>query len=274
MSDLKRYQLFWPVVGEGGKVVAVTAEEDSDFQAVADASQAPSTAFIIYCDAEQLTLRVFTSKGEKGASDSASLAALNFMMARGATGDTFDVNTNGQLIAAQWCTNEWLLQQGVVHVKAIAADVEPLGIHAVLPVHSAHTARTNLVVQVPDLSTLDDFVPDVAIIEALNQATDTTGLILYTLEAPADGRQHRADFSFRCFGPLKGFVEDAASSNMLACLTGVLLEQKHVDVEAQMWRAAQRKPGQPSLLSVQCAGPGQPVWVGGQAIILDKDVEA
>lgn len=267
MSDLKKYQLFWPSVGEGGKVVAVTAEKKADFQAIAKVAQAPNTAFVTQCSAEQLTLRVFTPKGEREASDSASLAALNFMMARGAIGDTCDVNMGGQLTAAQWCTNEWLLQQGVVQVEAVEhANIEPLGVNVIWPIHSAHTARTNLVIQVSDLSTLDHFVPDAAVIETLNKATDTTGLILYALEAPVDGPQRRVDFSFRCFGPLKGFVEDAASSNMLACLTGVLLEKKQLDVEAQMWRAAQRKPGQPSVLSVQCAGPGLPVWIGGQAI--------
>lgn len=272
MADLKHYQLFWPSQGQGGKEVAVMiAEENVDFQALAIATQAPSTAFIIYCDSEQLTLRVFTPKAEKGASDSASLAALNFMMARGAVGDSFDVNTNGQLMAAQWCTNEWLLKQGVVHIQTMAdVDLKPLGIEVLSPGYVAYTARANLVVQVPDLATLDHFVPETAIIEALNQETNTTGLILYALEAPTEGLQRRADFSFRCFGPLKGFLEDAASSNMLACLVGVLLQQGQLDINAQMWRAAQRKPNQPSVLSAQCAGVGSPVWVGGLVVEQDK----
>lgn len=272
MADLKHYQLFWPSQGQGGKEVAVmTAEENADFQALAKATQAPSTAFVIYCDSEQLTLRVFTPKAEKGASDSASLAALNFMMARGAVGDSFDVNTNGQLMAAQWCTNEWLLKQGVVHTQTVAdVNLKPLGVEVLSPSYVAYTARANLVVQVPDLATLDRFVPETTMIEALNQETKTTGLILYALEAPAEGPQRRADFSFRCFGPLKGFLEDAASSNMLACLVGVLLQQGQLDADAQMWRAAQRKPNHPSVLSVQCAGVGLPVWVGGLVTEQDK----
>lgn len=246
--------------------MAVFTEADGDLQARAAASGVPLSVFIQEITPISIHLRVFTPTREKGESDSASIAALNYAQDHGLSADFADVVAGESTTAAQFCGGEWLLNQGVVEVQDSRADLAPLGLTDVQAIQTASTARPNLVVEVPTLAALDAFQADAASISAVNRATETTGLILYTLNAPADGPQRRVDVSFRCFGPLRGFLEDAASSNMLACLTGVLLKRGVLNMEESLFRAAQRQPGAPALLTVQYGGPQEPIWVGGTAV--------
>ena len=172
----------------------------------------------------------------------------------------------GEEFPAQLCGGEWLLKQGDVSVSDVS-DAD-FGALSFVPkyVQIAASGRPNLLLEVPDLATLQALTPDADAIRQLGQATDTTGLIVYTLEAP------RADVSFRAFGPLKGFYEDAASSNMFACLVGALSVRGLLPPNEPLVRGLQHRPGLPSRLSAQYvpqAGGASDVWVGGSAVRLD-----
>nr|WP_233554667.1 PhzF family phenazine biosynthesis protein [Deinococcus cavernae] len=259
------YDVFSPPSVAGGKCVAVFAEAGGDLQARAAACGAPLSVFLHEVTPTSVSVRVFTPTREKEESDSASIAALHGAQARGLNADFADVISGDSVAPAQFCGGEWLLNQGVVSVQDVQADLSSLHLPATGAVHTASTARPNLVIEVPTLDALDAFQPDLGTISRVNEATGTSGLVLYTRQAPAEGPQRRADVSFRCFGPLRGFLEDAASSNMLACLTGVLLRRRLLNPDENLLRAAQRCPGHPALLTVQYAGPQDAVWVGGKA---------
>ncbi|UBV41556.1 PhzF family phenazine biosynthesis protein [Deinococcus taeanensis] len=251
--------------GAGGKPVTVFLNP-GDEQDRARQAGTPLSVFVQASDPASVTLRVFTPHGEKGSSDSAAIAALSALQETGLLLDVVEVTqgdpqTGAEVQPAQLCGGEWLLRQGLVTVQAVHADLSPLGLTSGTAWVAA-TNRTNLVAEVADLPALDAFTPDDAAISAVNRATGTTGLILFTPGGPA-----RAEVSFRAFGPLKGFSEDAASSNMLACLTGVLDHLNHLPEGATLIRAAQRRPGQPARLSAQYARTtgGTDVWVGGPA---------
>lgn len=273
VPDLRR--VFAAPDGSGGKQVAVFPG-GGDEQARAAASGAPLSVFVQAADPTGLRLRVFTPTREKGSSDSAAIAALSAVQGSAGLLDVVEVTqgdpvaggsgAGGEVQMAQLCGGEWLLRQGVVTVQAVTADLSALGLSGpgLSPaglVWVAGTGRPNLVVEVADLGALDAFVPDDAAVGGVNRATGTTGLILFCMGGPA-----RADVSFRAFGPLKGFTEDAASSNMLACLTGVLGHLGRLPAEGNLIRAAQRRPGQPARLSAQYAPAdgGTEVWVGGR----------
>ncbi|GGR69862.1 hypothetical protein GCM10008959_34720 [Deinococcus seoulensis] len=263
VPDLRR--VFAAPDGNGGKQVAVFLE-GGDEQARAAASGAPLSVFVQAADPTGLRLRVFTPTREKGSSDSAAIAALSAVQGRAGLLDVVEVTqgdpeAGGEVQMAQLCGGEWLLRQGVVTVQAVTADLSTLGLSPTGPVWVAGTGRPNLVAEVADPGTLDAFVPDDAAVGDVNRATGTTGLILFCMGGPA-----RADVSFRAFGPLKGFTEDAASSNMLACLTGVLGHLGRLPADSTLIRAAQRRPGQPARLSAQYAPAegGTEVWVGGR----------
>lgn len=259
------YDVFSPPSVAGGKRVAVFAEAGGDLQVRAAACGAPLSVFLREVTPTSVSVRVFTPTREKEESDSASIAALHGAQARGLNADFADVISGDSVAPAQFCGGEWLLNQGVVSVQDVQADLSALHLPAAGAVYTASTARPNLVIEVPTLDALDAFQPDLGTISRVNEATGTSGLVLYTRQAPAEGPQRRADVSFRCFGPLRGFLEDAASSNMLACLTGVLLRRRLLNPDENLLRAAQRCPGHPALLTVQYAGPQDAVWVGGQA---------
>ncbi|WP_026332299.1 PhzF family phenazine biosynthesis protein [Deinococcus apachensis] len=256
------YRVLSPPGPEGGKTVAVFPSALGDLQAQATGSGAPLGVFIESADVTGVSLRVFTPTGEKGSSDSGALAALAFLQAQGALLDVVDVRMDGEVVAGQLCGGEWLLRQGDVDVREVEADLSPIG-PTVGTAWLASAGRPNLVVEVADAAMLERFTPDAESISALNRATGTTGLILFTPGGP-----NRADVSFRAFGPLKGFLEDGASSNMFACLVGVLGTLGRLPTTTNMIRGAQRMPGAPSRLTAQFTlGPDSvsDVWVGGRA---------
>lgn len=245
--------------------MAVFPDASGDLQGRAATAGAPLSVFLEGVDETAVKLRVFTPGKEKGESDSASIAALHYVQEQGMATDLIEVQTGESLTTAQECGGEWLLNQGLVTVSDLQLDLK-----VALPgftgvAHVASTARPNLVLEVSTLAALDSFQPDAEAISELNRQTNTTGLILYTRNAPTEGTQRRADVSYRCFGPLKGFLEDAASSNMFACLTGVLLRRGLLPTTESLVRGAQRKPGAPASLTAQYLSLQQPLWVGGKA---------
>lgn len=263
------FDVFPPRGQPGGKRVAVfdgsPADPTEQLQARSAAAGVPLSVFVQAAAPGAVHLRVFTPTREKGESDSASIAALNW--AQDSLGADFAEVTTGMVSTpAQLCGGEWLLQQGVVDVQEVEVDVSSLRLAEVGAIHTASTARPNLVMELPTLEALDAFHADADTISSVNTSTGTTGLVLYTIHAPAQGPQRRADVSFRCFGPLKGFLEDAASSNMFACLTGVLNARGQLDPEGSLIRGAQRRPGQPATLTAQYGTVQEAVWVGGQAV--------
>ncbi|GGK91707.1 PhzF family phenazine biosynthesis protein [Deinococcus radiotolerans] len=254
-----------PDRGEGGKLVAVFPGS-GDEQARAAAVGAPLSVFVQSADPTGVQLRVFTPTREKGSSDSAAIAALSALRVPVGLLDVVEVTqgdpeAGGEVQSAQLCGGEWVLRQGLAVAGAVSADLSPIGLGG-LGAWTGSTGRPNLVAELPTLAALDAFEPDDEAIRMVNRATDTTGLVLYTLGGPG-----RVDVSFRAFGPLKGFSEDAASSNMLACLVGVLGLRVQLPADVNLLRAAQRRPGQPARLSAQFASlqGGVEVWVGGTA---------
>ncbi|EYB68417.1 hypothetical protein DEIPH_ctg024orf0027 [Deinococcus phoenicis] len=257
------YRVLSPPRSAGGKAVAVFPDASGDLQARAAASGAPLSVFVEVADLSGATLRVFTPGQEKQGSDSGALAALAFLQAQGGLLDVVDVRMGGEVVPAQLCGGEWLLRQGDVRAaEAPRVDLSALRVTA-KSVQVASAGRPNLVVEVTDLAVLDAFTPDAQAVEAVNRATGTTGLILFTPGGP-----DRAEVSFRAFGPLKGFLEDGASSHMLACLVGALGAEARLPPDTNMLRGAQRKPGTPSRLTVQFTptpGGAADLWVGGRA---------
>ncbi|GAA5531691.1 PhzF family phenazine biosynthesis protein [Deinococcus aluminii] len=257
------YRVLSPPRSEGGKTVAVFFDANGDLQGRAAIAEAPLSVFVEASDVGSVTLRVFMPTKEKGSSDSGALAALAFLQAQGGLLDVVDVRMGAEVLPAQLCGGEWLLRQGDVKVtEAPAVDLSPIGIEA-RSIQVASAGRPNLVVEVADFTALEAFQADAEAIAAVNRATGTTGLVLY-----APGGPDRAEVSFRAFGPLKGFLEDGASSNMFACLVGTLGAQGRLPTDTNMLRGAQRRPGAPSRLTAQfTAVPdgAADVWVGGRA---------
>ncbi|WP_291425727.1 PhzF family phenazine biosynthesis protein [Deinococcus sp.] len=257
------YDVFQGRHGSGGKQVAVFGSADGDLQAAAAAAGTPLSVFIESADLTRLCLRVFTPTREKGESDSASVAALTHRQPH--LLDMTEVLSSHPATPAQLCGGEWLLGQGVVSVQPTRLPTLALELPDPGPAHIAGTGRPNLLIEVPSLEALEQFTPEAGAISELGRATDTTGLILYTT-APLPADQGRADVCFRAFGPLKGFLEDAASSNMFACLTGVLAQRGQLAPDNNLIRGAQRQPGRPSRLTAQYGQPDEAVWVGGSAV--------
>ena len=270
MTDLSpiAYRVYAAPTTEGGKLVSLFPAAEGDLQAQAARAGTPLSVFISALDDSGAHLRVFTPTRDKGESDSAALAALHHLYAAGQIADISSVWMNGQELPAQLCGGEWLLRQGDVSVT----DAPQIELSGRLDLNElrqdltyaqiAAAGRANLVVGLPTLTSLTSWHPDAEAIRQLGRETGTTGLILYSLDAG------RADVAFRAFGPLRGFDEDAASSNMFACLVGALSVRRALPDSEPLVRGLQLMPGAPSRLSAQYApqvGGAGDVWVGGAA---------
>jgi predicted PhzF superfamily epimerase YddE/YHI9 len=263
MTSALPYRVYAVSGTDGGKRVAVFTDAAGDLQTRAADSGAPLSAFIDRLDEHGAHLRVFTEARDKGESDSAALAALSWLFAQGQVADVASVWMKGLELPAQLCGGEWLLLQGDVSVKAVSdSEFGTLGFTPA-SIQIAQTKRPNLLLQIGSLAELDTLQLDMDAVREVGGHTGTTGLIVYALDAG------RADVAFRAFGPLKGFDEDAASSNMFACLVGALSVRSLLPENEPMVRGLQRMPGSPSRLSAQYApqenGAGS-VWVGGAAV--------
>ncbi len=249
--------------------MAVFPDASGDLQARAALSGAPLSVFVQHANVSDVALKVFTPEREKGESDSGALAALAYLGARGELLDVTDVQMGSESTPAQLCGGEWLLRQGDVTVREMVAEglAERLGLEAVGAVHMAQISRPNLAAELSSLEELQAIAPASEVVGALGEATGTTGLLLYVLGGvPELGH---ASVSFRAFGPLRGFSEDAASSNMFACLVGVL-GARGLLPEGNLLRGLQLKPSQPARLTAQyVAQPdgASDLWVGGSAVV-------
>lgn len=270
MTDLPAfYRVLSPARMPGGKLVAVFPDASGDLQARAAAAGSPLSVFMQYVEVSDVALKVFTPTREKGESDSGALAALTALGTSGQLLDIADVQMGGETTPAQLCGGEWLLRQGDVTVQEVGAGgvAERLGLPGVGAVHTARIARPNLAVELGSLDILQAFIPDSAAVSAVGQATGTSGLLMYVLGGVSE--LGHADVSFRAFGPLRGFDEDAASSNMFACLVGVL-GARGLLPEGNLLRGLQLMPGQPARLTAQYVTQPEgasDLWVGGSALL-------
>lgn len=258
MTTTAHYRVLPAPDGNGGKTVAVARDATGDLEAQAQTSGAPLTVFIQDASPTLLSLAAFTPSGLKGFSDTAALAALFHVQSE--LGDLAEVQMGGETVTAQRCGGDWLLRQGEVEVAAVDADLSGLGLGGGR-LWRASAGRPNLVAEVSEQA-LRQFEPDADAIAAVNQATGTTGLILFAPDGPRG-----AAATFRAFGPLKGFLEDAASCNMAACLVGALGNAGLLPDDTNLVRLGQAMPGRPARLSAQF-GPGEgglDVWIGGTA---------
>lgn len=263
------YRVLSPARVPGGKTVAVFPDASGDLQARAAAAGTPLSVFVEAAGISDVVLKVFTPEREKGESDSGALAALTYMGSQGGMLDVADVQMGGESTPAQLCGGEWLLRQGDPEVREPGVqDVAGLlGLGAVGAVHTARISRPNLAVELGSLEALQSAAPDPEAVRALGLATDTTGLLLY-VQGGVPELGHAA-VSFRAFGPLRGFEEDAASSNMFACLVGVLGARGLLPEGTNLLRGLQLRPGQPARLTAQfeaLPGGAAGVWVGGAAL--------
>ena len=259
------YRVYAAPGTQGGKRVAVFPDAAGDLQQRAAEAGAPLSVFVEQLDDLGAHLRVFTPEHDKGESDSAALAALSWLFGQGRIADVASAWMKGQEFPAQLCGGEWLLLQGDVSVRAVPdSDFSSLDFTP-SSVQIAQTRRPNLLLQIGGLAELDALQLDMDAVREVGEQTGTTGLIVYAQGAG------RADVAFRAFGPLKGFAEDAASSNMFACLVGALSVRGLLPENEPLVRGLQRMPGNPSRLSAQYApqeNGASSVWVGGKVVAL------
>ena len=274
------YRVLSPARSPGGKLVSVFADAGGDLQARAAVAGTPLSVFLEAYDLSGPHLRVYTPEREKGGSDSGAIAALSYLGARGELLDVAEVQMGGESTPAQLCGGEWLLRQGDSVVGERSADgvAERLGLGSIGRVHTARILRPTLAVELDSLEALQAISLDPEAVKALGKATGTTGLLLYIQGSAPELNVLGlgwADVLFRALGPLRGFAEDAASSNMFACLVGVLGARGLLPEEAGLLRGLQLKPGQPARLTAQfVARPGgaSDLWVGGSALRDDVGV--
>jgi PhzF family phenazine biosynthesis protein len=236
------------------------------------AQSTPLSVFVGESEQALAKLSCYTPKGHKAESDSAAIAAL---AALGATAQGLLEWDNQSTVAWQAgkTPGQYLLLQGdpiVSEVEiergavAAALGLDEDDLHEDLPILIGSLGRPNLIVPLKGALWLDAIDSDSDKIGFVNRQSHSSGLVAFAF--PGRGG---AFIDARAFGPLRGFLEDAASSNMLACLAGYLAHTRFFDAGVHEFLAAQGYAlGKASRLALKCTVTGDvasQVWVGGTA---------
>jgi PhzF family phenazine biosynthesis protein len=258
----------------GGKLVAVYLDQTglNESEMLQFAQKAPLTVFVGPSERAAAKLLCFSPKGKKAESDSAAVAVLSALESQEAGLLEW---ADGSTVAwqASKVGGQYLLLQGDPVVAPVelerAAVATALGLdegdlHEDLPLLTSSLGRPNLIVPLNGTIQLDAIEAEAEKLMQLNHTSHSTGVVAFSFPGRA-----KAFIDARCFGPLRGFLEDVASSNMLACLAGYLAQARFFDDGPREFLATQGHAlGQASRLALKCTiehDVASQVWVGGAA---------
>lgn len=272
-----RYRTFAPRGQVGGELVTVFTQATGDLCAQARAAGTPLSAFITPCENGEVAVQVLTSGGDTPTDDPTPgyLAALKRLAEQGLLSDwaLLTSPTSTESTSAQLCGGIWLLSQGQPRAETCSLSAETLALLQGWPVQpeAAQLVQTTLLLPLPNLPALQNFLPDSSVLSELGRLTGCAGLVLYVPAAPPEPALRRADVSLRTFDLPEG-REKAVSSHRCACLIAGLGARGLWPEESSVLRAAQLAPGQPALLTAQFSEVGETVWVGGHAEPLPSEL--
>jgi PhzF family phenazine biosynthesis protein len=270
----QHYAVFSTPSGGGKPVTVYPMADVQASQVYQELAQRPGiTVFLQYSERGVAKLCCYTATGPKSESDSASIAVLHHLGLK--SGESLE-NADGFPIVWKKTAMGYMLHQGTPAVSEPSIDraavathlgLDTSDLHEDLPVLISNLGRPNLIVPVRGTLQLDAIEAEHHALVALAEITKTTGVVAYTFP----GRQG-CFLDCRAFAPLRGFLEDQASSNMLACALGATAwAQFFDDGTHEIWAAQGYALGQPSRLGLQAevrANRAGVVWVGGMATAL------
>ena len=130
-----------------------------------------------------------------------------------------------------------------------------------LPVQVAYAGLNDIMVPLPDVSTLNDLQPDMEAVAAITKVHATTSFHVFAIAK--DGYTAHV----RDFGPLYGIPEESATGTANAALTHYLAVNGVIPQQGDFAFLQGEAMGRPSVVATRIAPDGT-VYVGGTAAVV------
>ena len=227
------------------------------------------TAFIRRHSAHEFTVRYFTPKAEVELCGHATIASFFLLHQQGLAAERCRCHTlagdldieAGERVMMQMaapCIVATLAEPGSVYEALGVSGYQPA-----LPVQVVSTGLPDLMIPLPDVSTLQSLQPDMAAIEALTRQLEIVSFHPFAF----GGDSYTAHV--RDFAPLYGIPEESATGTANAALTYYLQQCGCVGAVAECAFIQGEAMDRPSVIATRIDADGQ-TFVGGTAVVVAK----
>ncbi len=225
------------------------------------------TAFVQRLSATEYHLRYFTPKAEVELCGHATIATFSLLHSLGIAEGECRCRT----LAGDLCIEvgeKVLMQMSAPRIVKTIADIAPiyraLGINGYipsLPIQIAYSGLADIMIQVPDVATLNSLQPDMEAIAAFTKARNAVSFHVFAL-ADDGYTAHVRDFA-----PLYDIPEESATGTANAALTHYLGVNGIIPSMGDFNFLQGETMGRPSVVSTRIAADGT-LYVGGTAAVV------
>jgi len=225
------------------------------------------TAFIKRHSAHEFTIRYFTPKAEVELCGHATIASFFLLHQKGlASGQCLCHTLAGDLSIK--VDEKVMMQMAKPHIETTISDMkelyQALGVkdyHPTMPVQVVYAGLPDIMLPLPDITTLQSLQPDMGAISDLTKKYGSVSFHVFAFGN--DGfTAHVRDFA-----PLYGIPEESATGTANASLTYYLQQQGCISVETECTFLQGEAMERPSVIATEIHSDGN-IFVGGKAAII------
>ena len=225
------------------------------------------TAFVRQDGADEFTVRYFTPRSEVDLCGHATVASFVLLHKLGMAQGRCRYHTLAGDLEVE-VGERVMMQMAMPRIVDTITDNEQV-YHAIglesyrpsLPVQIAYSGLADIMIQVPDVATLNSLQPDMEAVKAVTKAYNAVSFHVFALVN--DG--HTAHV--RDFAPLYDIPEESATGTANAALTHYLAVNGIIPAMGDFSFMQGEAMGRPSVVSTRIAADGT-LYVGGTAVVV------
>ena len=225
------------------------------------------TAFVRHDGDNEFTIRYFTPKGEVELCGHATIASFFLLHKKGLASGQCLCHTKAGDITVE-AGEKVLMQMAKPWIVATIEDTEEiyraLGVknyHTTMPVQIVSTGLPDLMIPLPDATTLQSLQPDMEAIAEITKKYDAVSFHVFAFGN--DGYTAHV----RDFAPLYDIPEESATGTANASLTYYLQQNGHLASDAECTFIQGEAMERPSIIATRIQSDGN-IFVGGTAAIV------
>lgn len=225
------------------------------------------TAFVRHDGDNEFTIRYFTPKGEVELCGHATIASFFLLYKKGLASGQCLCHTKAGDITVE-AGEKVLMQMVKPRIVATIEDTEEiyraLGVknyRTTMPVQIVSTGLPDLMIPLPDVTTLQSLQPDMEAITEITKKYNAVSSHVFAFDN--DGYTAHV----RDFAPLYDIPEESATGTANASLTYYLQQNGHISTDAECTFIQGEAMGRPSVIATRIQSDGN-IFVGGTAAIV------
>lgn len=233
------------------------------------------TAFVRRLSATEYHVRYFTPAAEVELCGHATVATFALLHRLGLADGRCLCHTLAGDLAIE-AGERVMMQMAAPRIVETIADTDAIyralglyGYRPQLPVQVAYTGLNDIMIQVPDVTTLNALQPDMEAVASITKEHETTSFHVFALPTQTIKQSNNQAITayVRDFGPLYGIPEESATGTANAALTHYMAVNGVIPQHGDFAFLQGEAMGRPSVVATRIAADGT-VYVGGTAAIV------